>query len=130
HRTRARFARSRAVLARDSTRCTRCRYRTLIEAMDMSPMHSQETWVNTARGRLFVKSWQADTVGPERAPIIMQHDSLGCVTLWRDLPERLALATGRRIVAYDRLGFGRSDPHPDRVGFDLVHAEATGDFRL
>ncbi|MVW79465.1 alpha/beta fold hydrolase [Bordetella sp. 02P26C-1] len=96
----------------------------------MSRMHSQETWVNTARGRLFVKSWQADTVSPKRAPIIMQHDSLGCVTLWRDLPERMALATGRRIVAYDRLGFGRSDPHPDRVGFDLVHAEATGDFRL
>jgi pimeloyl-ACP methyl ester carboxylesterase len=59
----------------------------------------------------------------------MQHDSLGCVTLWRDLPERLADATGRRVIAYDRLGFGQSDPHPDQLGRDLVHAEATGDFR-
>lgn len=59
----------------------------------------------------------------------MQHDSLGCVALWRDLPERLAIATGRQVVAYDRLGFGRSDPHPSNVGKDLVEAEAHGDFQ-
>jgi len=57
----------------------------------------------------------------------MQHDSLGSVTLWRDLPERLAIATGRVVIAYDRLGFGRSDPHPGRLGKDLAEAEARED---
>lgn len=57
------------------------------------------------------------------------HDSLGCVTLWRDFPERLAAATGHDIVAYDRLGFGQSDPHPGRLDNRFVHDEANGTFR-
>jgi pimeloyl-ACP methyl ester carboxylesterase len=38
----------------------------------------------------------------------MLHDSLGCVDLWRELPEQLCVQTGRAVYAYDRLGFGKS----------------------
>ena len=34
------------------------------------------------------------------------------------------MASGRRIVAYDRLGFGRSDSHPGQIGLDFVADEA------
>lgn len=54
----------------------------------------------------------------------MQHDSLGCVELWRDLPAALAEATGREVIAYDRLGFGRSDPRSGRPGLGFVAEEA------
>ena len=52
------------------------------------------------------------------------HDSLGCVDLWRDFPAELCLATGRRVIAYDRLGFGRSDPRTDPPSLDFVAEEA------
>jgi pimeloyl-ACP methyl ester carboxylesterase len=75
--------------------------------------------------QLFTRSWTPSA--PEasrRAPILLFHDSLGCVELWRSFPERLAAATGRRVVAYDRLGFGRSDPHPGKLGIGFVADEA------
>jgi pimeloyl-ACP methyl ester carboxylesterase len=63
-----------------------------------------------------------------RAPVVLLHDSLGCVEVWRDFPAQLAAATGRSVIAYDRLGYGRSDPNPALPGPDFVAAEARGDF--
>ncbi len=74
-------------------------------------------------GRLFVRVERPEGAasGP---PILLLHDSLGCAALWRDFPERLAAATGRETFAYDRLGFGRSDAHPGRLGRGFVADEA------
>ncbi len=78
-------------------------------------------WIELPRGRLFARSWRPWAPGPA---ILLFHDSLGCIDLWRDFPERLARTTGRRVVAYDRLGFGRSDPHPGRLPGDFIRSEA------
>lgn len=75
--------------------------------------------------QLFTRSWTPSAPESGRlAPILLFHDSLGCIELWRGFPERLAMATGRRVVAYDRLGFGRSDPHPGKLGVGFVADEA------
>ncbi|MEG1591419.1 alpha/beta fold hydrolase [Chryseobacterium sp.] len=42
--------------------------------------------------------------------IVFLHDSLGSVQLWRDFPEKLAEATQCNVLAYDRLGYGKSFP--------------------
>lgn len=42
--------------------------------------------------------------------LVLLHDSLGSVAQWRDLPRRLAAATGLAVLAYDRRGHGASDP--------------------
>ncbi|MBQ4819126.1 alpha/beta hydrolase [Aquimarina sp. MMG016] len=42
--------------------------------------------------------------------IIFLHDSLGCIELWRDFPKKTALLTGCNVLAYDRQGYGQSDP--------------------
>jgi pimeloyl-ACP methyl ester carboxylesterase len=42
--------------------------------------------------------------------LVFLHDSLGCVQLWRDFPEKLAKATKCNVLVYDRLGYGRSEP--------------------
>ena len=48
---------------------------------------------------------------PAEAPtIVLLHEGLGCVALWRDVPERLAEATGLGVFAYSRFGYGQSDP--------------------
>ncbi|MCL7462598.1 alpha/beta hydrolase [Pseudomonas sp. NW5] len=81
--------------------------------MTSSIVHTDH-WLDSGQGRLFVRHWQPHTTAERLAPapIVLFHDSLGCVELWRDFPERLCAATGRAVIAYDRLGFGRSCPHP------------------
>ena len=48
---------------------------------------------------------------PDRTPtIVMLHEGLGCVALWRDFPQKLVAATGFGVFAYSRAGYGQSDP--------------------
>lgn len=48
---------------------------------------------------------------PADAPtIVMLHEGLGCVALFRDFPRRLAEATGHGVFVYSRRGYGQSDP--------------------
>ncbi len=65
--------------------------------------------------------------GPEdpRAPtIVLLHEGLGCVSLWRDFPDRLAKETGCPILAYSRFGYGRSDPATLPWPMTYMHDEA------
>lgn len=73
-------------------------------------------------GRVFVRRWNAGH--GQSSPIILLHDSLGSVEQWRDFPPALADATNRSIIAYDRLGFGRSTPRLDRPSADFITEEA------
>lgn len=45
----------------------------------------------------------------EKPTLVMLHEGLGCVALWRDFPKRLAEATGFGVFAYSRAGYGQSD---------------------
>ncbi|MDH1523176.1 alpha/beta fold hydrolase [Achromobacter mucicolens] len=98
----------------------------------MSSVEFQDVFVPAASGQLFVRRWTpaaSATSAGSGAPIVLMHDSLGCAELWRDFPERLAGATGREVIAYDRLGFGRSDPYKGTLGVDFVVREAIEGFR-
>ncbi|MDH4584493.1 alpha/beta hydrolase [Pseudomonas sp. BN415] len=94
--------------------------------------HTQDLWISSLHGRLFVRIWSPDHLSPsvDEAPIVLFHDSLGCVELWREFPAKLASITGRTVVAYDRLGFGRSSAHPGQLAFGFVGDEAERDFPL
>jgi len=86
---------------------------------------AEEVWANTRRGRIFAKHWRCENADRSAAvPIVLFHDSLGCVELWREFPARLAAATGRSVIAYDRLGFGKSGPHPGKLDGGFVREEA------
>ncbi len=88
-----------------------------------------EQWIDTPEGRLFAKRWLPTTSRPSAVPIILLHDSLGSVELWRSFPAHLAAATGRPVIAYDRLGFGRSGARHDLVEVDFIHQEAQRSFQ-
>lgn len=90
----------------------------------MTAMIVSDFSVDTALGRLAARQWEPADAGRTLAPIVMLHDSLGSIALWRDFPERLAAAAGRRVIAYDRLGFGGSDPHPGQLSMDYVQDES------
>ena len=93
----------------------------------MKQISTREHWIDTPHGQLFAQSWSpAEECA---APIVLLHDSLGCVALWRDFPMRLAQASGRRVIAYDRLGFGRSSAYPGLLPASFVQDEALGSFQ-
>jgi len=61
---------------------------------------------------------------PAQPAIVLLHEGLGSVSLWRDLPQRLAERTGRTVVAYSRYGYGRSEVLRERREPDYMHHEA------
>lgn len=70
-------------------------------------------WVDYGRLIAEGKSLEYACFGPapDKAPtIVLLHEGLGCLALWRDFPERLSKATGFGVMAYSRDGYGQSDP--------------------
>jgi pimeloyl-ACP methyl ester carboxylesterase len=53
--------------------------------------------------------WWGDRSEPGPV-LVLLHEGLGCVELWRDLPELALRATGLPVFAYSRQGYGRSSP--------------------
>ena len=70
------------------------------------------------RGRLIANGasleWAAFGPAPsgDTPVIVLLHEGLGCVALWRDFPQALTQATGLPVFAYSRAGYGQSDPTP------------------
>jgi pimeloyl-ACP methyl ester carboxylesterase len=42
--------------------------------------------------------------------IVLLHEGLGCVQMWKDFPQQLSDATNLRVLAYSRQGYGGSTP--------------------
>lgn len=89
----------------------------------MTP-HTEDHQLAHPGGRLFARSWALPGGTANAAPLVLLHDSLGSVALWRDFPAALCVATGRRVVAYDRLGFGQSSPRQGAMPLDFIADEA------
>ena len=63
---------------------------------------------------------------PASAPtIVLLHEGLGCVALWREVPQRLSDATGLGVIVYSRQGYGRSSRVPLPRPLDYMTREAT-----
>ena len=60
---------------------------------------------------------------PARPAIVMLHEGLGSVSLWRDLPQRLCERTRCSVVAYSRYGYGRSDVFTEPREPEYMHHE-------
>jgi pimeloyl-ACP methyl ester carboxylesterase len=56
--------------------------------------------------------------------LVMLHEGLGSVAMWRGFPELLARATGCRTLVYSRFGYGSSAPLDAARSVDYMHEEA------
>lgn len=67
-------------------------------------------------------------IGPpagEGPCVVMLHEGLGSVSMWRDFPAAVAQATGLAVLIYSRLGYGKSDPLKDTsLPVRYMHDEA------
>src|SRR5258706_308825 len=59
----------------------------------------------TAAGHSIAYEW----VGEGKPTLVFLHEGLGAIRQWRDFPAKVAAATGRRALVYDRYGYGQSD---------------------
>jgi len=63
---------------------------------------------------------------PSDAPtLVLLHEGLGSVALWRDFPQALARATGLGVFVYSRAGCGTSDPAELPRPLNYMTREAT-----
>lgn len=58
--------------------------------------------------------------------LVILHEGLGSVAMWRDFPEKLCTACGVRGLVYSRVGYGQSTPRAasDHWAPDFMHREA------
>lgn len=91
-------------------------------------MTDNASWLSQSRINVCGKSIEIACYGPppENAPtLVLLHEGLGSVALWRDVPSRLASQTGLGVLVYSRAGYGQSDPVELPRPLDYMTLEAT-----
>lgn len=60
----------------------------------------------------------------QKPTLLLLHEGLGCVAMWRDFPAKLATITGCRVVVWSRAGYGGSQSYLDARTPRYMHREA------
>ena len=82
------------------------------------------------RGRVVAieYAWIGDAQGrdPDRPLIVLLHEGLGSLSMWRDFPRTLCKATNARGLVFSRPGYGSSTPRvrSERWDVDYLHRQA------
>ncbi len=63
-------------------------------------------------------------VDPAREAIVLLHEGLGSVAMWRDFPARISDATDKPVLVYSRQGYGRSEKLTGPRTVRYMHHEA------
>jgi pimeloyl-ACP methyl ester carboxylesterase len=58
------------------------------------------------------------------ATIVMLHEGLGSIAMWKNFPERAAEATGYGVLVYSRCGHGKSERLAEKRSVDFMDHEA------
>ncbi len=87
-------------------------------------------WSSGVKGSITVNGMalecQCHGPPPDQMPtIVMLHEGLGCIDLWRDFPQKISDATGYGVFVYSRPGYGKSDCEnlPWHLDYMARHAE-------
>jgi len=91
-------------------------------------MKEEEFFIETRKGTVYAKSWSSNEQGTQPV-LLMLHDSLGCVKLWREFAKHLAESTDHRVIAYDRPGYGRSEAVLEMPALNFIEAESQESFQ-
>lgn len=68
--------------------------------------------------------WSRKPASALEPTIVLLHEGLGCLELWRDFPAALQQATGMPVLSYSRYGYGRSAPCALPRPLSYMHDEA------
>jgi pimeloyl-ACP methyl ester carboxylesterase len=73
------------------------------------------------RKRLEVVRYRGDEAKPT---IVMLHEGLGSVAMWKDFPEKVAATTECGVLVYSRYGHGKSEKLVEKRTTDFMRHEA------
>ena len=77
----------------------------------------------TIGGKQIEAAWHGPQ--PERAAtLVLLHEGLGSVAMWKEFPQNLAERTGYGVLVYSRSGYGNSDPVELPRPLTYMHDEA------
>ena len=84
--------------------------------------------MTTEHGEIVVDGKRLETlwVEPYRAvgpTIVMLHEGLGSIALWKDFPHRLAERSSSRVLVYSRYGHGSSEKLAEKRPVSFMHRE-------
>jgi pimeloyl-ACP methyl ester carboxylesterase len=65
-----------------------------------------------------------EVASADRPTLVLLHEGLGSVAMWRDFPNRVAHATGCNALVYSRCGYGNSASLQGTRGVRYMHDEA------
>lgn len=83
-----------------------------------SPLRHATEWLDIDGARLEAARWGGPT------SLVLLHEGLGSVSLWRDFPEKLAARARSGVFAWSRRGYGRSSPASLPAPLDYMQREA------
>ena len=79
----------------------------------------------TIAGKKIEAGWHGPA--PEEAPtLVLLHEGLGSLAMWKEFPQQLAERTGYGVLVYSRPGYGNSDPVELPRPLAYMHEEASG----
>ena len=67
---------------------------------------------------------QDSAIAAQRTMLVLLHEGLGSVAMWKDFPDVLAASTGHPVLVYSRYGHGRSAELIEPRTTDYMHSEA------
>jgi pimeloyl-ACP methyl ester carboxylesterase len=65
-----------------------------------------------------------ETSAPKAATLVMLHEGLGSLSMWRDFPRTIAARLACRVLVYSRHGYGQSAPLAAPRQVRYMHDEA------
>ncbi|HVO78781.1 MAG TPA: alpha/beta hydrolase [Candidatus Bathyarchaeia archaeon] len=88
----------------------------------MTPTAAPEVRDIVVDGHRLETLWLAPR-GAEALTIVMLHEGLGSVALWKDFPHVLAGRTGCGVLVYSRYGHGNSEKQTEKRPLEFMHHE-------
>ena len=85
-------------------------------------MLDQQGFLEVAGQRLEYGYWPGQFANSPT--LMLLHEGLGCVAMWRDFPAALCTATGLSVLAWSRAGYGASSPVELPRPLSYMHDEA------
>jgi pimeloyl-ACP methyl ester carboxylesterase len=95
--------------------------------LEQSPSSAQQN-TSTQRGFVTVDGRTLETMliearDPALPSIVMLHEGLGSIALWKDFPHAVAERTGCSVLVYSRYGHGNSDRLVEKRPVSFMHHE-------
>jgi pimeloyl-ACP methyl ester carboxylesterase len=76
----------------------------------MNVIQWQDEQVQLNDGVSLQLRWGRQPSGQGRPVVVLLHEALGCIDMWKRFPQQLAETTGLDVLVFERRGYGRSTP--------------------